>query len=97
MVRFIFVCAATLLLSGCARVIEINQGRALTSEEFNSVKGLSTDEVRQLLGPPSSRWNLDGQVWVYYIRDDSVDQELELSADVIFGPDGLVEEVIVSE
>ena len=58
-------------VSGCTltRKIEIKQGREeLTEERLQAVNGLNAEQVRSMLGPPQSRWNLANQVWIYHYR-----------------------------
>ena len=86
-----------LLLSSCSRDIEIRQGNAnVTPEQATSVIGLDADAVREVLGPPHSRWQLDGQVWVYYFKLSKKGVDENFTAQVVFGSDKLVDDVQIS-
>ncbi len=71
MFRLLFLFVIFVGLSGCGltRDIEIRQGHEeFTEEKLRGVEGLNSEQVRQRLGPPQSRWNLENQVWIYYYR-----------------------------
>lgn len=91
--------ALAVTLAGCAasREVVIRQGSDSIPEGIRGVVGMEAAEVRSLLGPPQSRWQIGGETWIYYYRDKGRDRDERLSAEVRFGDDGRVAEVRVNE
>ncbi|MBF2735152.1 MAG: outer membrane protein assembly factor BamE [Betaproteobacteria bacterium AqS2] len=87
--------AALLALAACSlppvtRNVVIEQGNPRLEEQIAKLDGLNMDEVRVLLGPPQSRWNIDHEVWVYFSSYRDQREERRFSAEVHFDGDGNV-------
>ena len=83
-----------LLLASCSRVINTNQGYDVDLDLLNSMEGKTAQEVKTTLGPPQSRWNIDGELWVYYFKRES-NPPLDISAEIHFDEKFVVKEIIV--
>lgn len=82
-----------LVLAACSpppltRNVIIEQGNPKLQDQIDQIQGLSKEEVRALLGPPQSRWNIDHEVWVYVRFYKDQDEERRFSAEVHFDQDG---------
>ena len=87
--------ACVLLLAGCGvtRVVEIEQGRVGLPELVAGIEGKTKIQVRNLLGPPQSRWELDNEVWLYYRSQIKVNDSSTFFAEVHFDADSKVARV----
>lgn len=81
-----------------SRNVEINQGKTgVTTEIAESVSGLGTNAVREVLGPPHSRWNIDGLIWLYLFQNTSEGNDQRFSVELHFDNKGLVKEILVND
>lgn len=91
--RFVALALCAALLAGCSGVrltrdMSVSQGTKLLVENFEQVKpGMSREDVRKLLGPPQIRWQLGGEVWIYYYLQRS--GEPAKSAEIYFAEKGV--------
>ena len=91
--------AALMFIAGCTftREVEVRQGNESLPDYINEVVGKDATEVRSILGPPQSRWNIDGEIWIYYYRSKGRDRDVRFSAELLFDDDGRVSEVRINE
>ena len=89
---------SVLLLNSCAltRNVVIEQGNPNLMELSSQLGGLTTDEVRELLGPPQSRWNIDHEVWIYYNNVVERGELIDFSVEIHFDDVDTVEEIITT-
>ena len=79
------------------REVVIHQGNKDLPEKISQVSGMDASQVRALLGPPQSRWNIGGEVWIYYYRDKGRDRDNSFVAEVMFDENGKVASVKVED
>ena len=92
-----FLLIIMLSLTGCTRDVVIQQGHFQTTELIEQARGQDAAAVRELLGPPQSRWQLEQEVWLYYYYFKDREREERFTAELRFGPDGTVEDIIITK
>ena len=89
----LLVAAAT---AGCSNFmvadIAVNQGSKAQLEEFEKVSiGMSPKQVRALLGPPHTRWDLENEVWIYYYQRRDAKTDEQAGMQITFAGDEIIE------